>query len=100
VETLLGNLPVANVAEGTSLTLLLRPEAIVLSDDPGATPGRVLSTRRQGRGQQCLVQLTGINVPMTVRVDSPQLASVGEIRGFSLARDHVLVFETETGRPI
>ncbi|MSO66168.1 MAG: ABC transporter ATP-binding protein [Alphaproteobacteria bacterium] len=50
VETVLGVLPVAGIAEHTAVLVLVRPEAIMLADeDAGAPEARVESARLLGR---------------------------------------------------
>jgi iron(III) transport system ATP-binding protein len=99
LNTPFGPVP-ANANIGTSVTILLRPDAIIRSDDPKATQGRVLSVQRNRRSVLCKVLMAGQPAPFTVRLEGLKAAQAGEILGFALRNDQVLAFESATGKPI
>jgi iron(III) transport system ATP-binding protein len=100
ISTPLGPIPALRSPDGTGVTILLRPEAVVPSDAASAVQGRVVATARRGRGVFCQIVIGGLDVAISARIDGLNSVRVGEVRGFELRLDQVLAFETETGLPI
>ncbi len=99
VRTPFGSMP-AKAENGTSVTLLLRPDAIIRSDDPKAPQGRILSVQRNRRSVLCKVLMEEQNAQFAVRLEGLGAARAGDVFGFALRKDQVLAFETANGKPI
>ncbi len=99
-QTPLGKVATPHVADGTKVTVVLRPGAIIATNSPAGVQGRIVSAQRQGRGLICKVQLEGQTSTITARFEGLGSVAIGDIRRFELHHDHVMVFEMETGEPI
>jgi iron(III) transport system ATP-binding protein len=100
VDTPLGQVAVPRAKEGMAVTLLLRPESVIASQSQTARQGRIVSTVRQGRGLLCKIVMEGLDTPVSARIDGLASAKSGDIKGFELRTEQVLVFESESGNPI
>ena len=104
VTTAIGRLCTPHLADGTSVDVLIRPEAVKLGapsgDGAAIARGRVMAARMLGRSS--LVHLTveddaGSGVHLHARTPGRRLPSENEMVGISLDQDQVFVFSG--GRP-
>ncbi len=100
ITTPLGTIAVPKLRDGAAVTVLLRPDAIIQSNDSSAAQGRIISAQRQGRALICKIVMETETTSFTVRYDTLNVAKPGDVRGFALLPEAVLAFETETGAPI
>jgi iron(III) transport system ATP-binding protein len=100
INTAFGSIHTPGLREGTTVTAILRPGAIIRSDDSSAVLGRVVGTKRQGRTLVCKVMTESANAIYTVHFEKLDAAKVGDVLRLGLCLDQVLAFETETGVPI
>jgi iron(III) transport system ATP-binding protein len=93
VETPLGPVPAPGHAEGTAVTVAIRPIGAldVRTEGPG-TPGRVLAKRDAIGIDLCEVSVAGIDRPIQIRRRADRNLSVGSDVFLTLNPEHVLVF--------
>lgn len=98
VETALGSVPAPEVADGTSVEILIRPEALTLRSSAGAADGpsaRVLAARMLGRSS--LVHLSvatgnGADLHLHARIPGRFLPAEEEVLTVELDRSQAFVF--------
>lgn len=105
VETPLGRFPVADISDGTSVQIFIRPEGLLLtpapdSPIPGARVGTILSARLLGRSShvqvQCAQNENGMPAPiMQVRVPGVFQPPEGTSVAVGLDPDQVFIFPAE-----
>jgi len=92
-QTPLGAVPTPELADGTPVTVAIRPAggARLRSSGPG-TPGRVVSKRDAIGEDLCEVKVEGLDAPLGVRQPASSALAVGQDVFVTLNREHVLVF--------
>lgn len=102
VTTAVGRLCTPHLAEGTSVDVLIRPEAVKLGapsgDGSAIARGRVMAARMLGRSS--LVHLSidddaGGGIHLHARMQDRRLPTENEVVGISLDQDQVFVFPAE-----
>ncbi|QDZ10065.1 ABC transporter ATP-binding protein [Devosia ginsengisoli] len=93
VTTPLGPLATPELAEGTSVTVAIRPAggAAMAASGPG-TPGRIVGKRDAIGVDICEVMVDGLDVPLGLRQPSDAAMKVGQDVFVTLNPEHVLVF--------
>jgi iron(III) transport system ATP-binding protein len=100
LKTALGTIQTPKLRDGTSVTIVLRPGAIVQSDASTAVEGHVVTVQRQGRTLVCKIITESANTLFSVHIEKLDTVKVGDVLSFALSPDQILAFETETGVPI
>ena len=93
VQTPLGSVATPGIAEGTPVTVAIRPAggARLRTTGPG-TAGRVVSKRDAIGEDLCEVKVEGLDAPLGVRQPASSALAVGQDVFVTLNREHVLVF--------
>ncbi|CAN7489723.1 iron ABC transporter ATP-binding protein [Devosia sp. Root413D1] len=93
VETPLGPVPAPKYADGTAVTVAIRPigSLDVATEGPGV-PGRVLAKRDAIGIDLCEVSVTGLDRPIQIRRRADRNLVVGSDVFLTLNPEHVLVF--------
>jgi iron(III) transport system ATP-binding protein len=91
--TPLGPVATPGLADGTAVTIAIRPAggALMAVAGPG-TPGRIVSKRDAIGIDICEVKVEGIDAPLGLRQPSDSALGVGQDVFVTLNREHVLVF--------
>ena len=102
VETPLGAVDAAHIADGTEVIVLIRPEAVaVVSPDGAAATGRVMAARLLGRTSLLHLSVAGggsSELHLHARVTERPLPPEGSVVGLRLDRQNVFVFPAERAR--
>ncbi|MEO9298718.1 ABC transporter ATP-binding protein [Devosia alba] len=93
VSTPLGDILTPDLADGTAVTVAIRPAggARLSRTGPGA-PGRIISKRDAIGEDICEVTVAGLDAPLGVRQPASTSLAVGQDVYVTLNREHVLVF--------
>ncbi|MCR6672828.1 ABC transporter ATP-binding protein [Devosia ginsengisoli] len=93
VTTPLGSVATPELAEGTSVTVAIRPAggAAMAASGPG-TPGRIVGKRDAIGIDICEVMVDGLDAPLGLRQPSDAAMKVGQDVFVTLNPEHVLVF--------
>lgn len=93
VSTPLGDILTPDLADGTAVTVAIRPAggARLSRTGPGA-PGRIISKRDAIGEDICEVTVAGLDAPLGVRQPASTFLAVGQDVYVTLNREHVLVF--------
>lgn len=93
VSTPLGDILTPDLADGTAVTVAIRPAggARLSPTGPGA-PGRIISKRDAIGEDICEVTVAGLDAPLGVRQPASTSLAVGQDVYVTLNREHVLVF--------
>lgn len=93
VSTPLGDILTPDLADGTAVTVAIRPAggAHLSRTGPGA-PGRIISKRDAIGEDICEVTVAGLDAPLGVRQPASTSLAVGQDVYVTLNREHVLVF--------
>ena len=91
--TPLGALPVPGLADGTRVTIAIRPAggAAMATSGPG-TPGRIIGKHDAIGIDICQVMVDGLDAPLGLRQPSDSAMRVGQDVFVTLNPEHVLVF--------
>ncbi|MFO1090093.1 MAG: ABC transporter ATP-binding protein [Hyphomicrobiales bacterium] len=93
VETPVGVYPSEGFADGTPVTVLIRPQGIVRSRISGAGfEGYVLDSRFLGDHAEVLIEFPGLDDPLVAHVPIRDTPSRGLSARFAFDPDHILVF--------
>lgn len=76
VETALGSVNAANLKEGTTAIVVMRLAALALTKKDKGVAGRILSSRFLGDFDQLIVGVSGVDIPLKLRVRAGELAGV------------------------
>ena len=91
VDTPLGSFSAAGFANGETVVVVIRPQAVTLVHENGGIEGYVLEARFLGDKTRLLVQFNGIDEPLAVLLTG-QAPQKGETAHFRVDHDHVLIF--------
>ncbi len=90
-------LPAEGFADGTRVTLMIRPQGIrpCRSADEASITGSVVSVRFLGDFSELWVQFQGVDQPVMVRATPAGPVRVGDTVPFTIVDEHVLLFASE-----
>jgi iron(III) transport system ATP-binding protein len=91
VDTPLGRFSAAGFANGGTVVVVIRPQAMALVSENEGTEGYVLEARFLGDKTRLLVQFNGIDEPLAVLLTG-RAPQKGETAYFRVDHDHVLIF--------
>ena len=81
-------------------TVLIRPRGIAVAKDGQGVEALVTEARFEGDDIRCRLVFPGIEAPVTALADAREGLARGQTRTFSIDRNHVFVFASETPLPI
>ena len=84
-------------ADGQELTVMIRPQGIrpARQGDSGSIAGQVLEVRFLGDFSELWIQFDGIELPVLSRTALSGPVTAGEVRPFTIDRDHVVLFASD-----
>ena len=86
-------------AEGSEVTIMIRPQAIGLAPDAEGFEGLVTARRFLGDATQLTVVIEGLEDPLTVRLAGGTAPGRGETARFKIDPAQVLMFTATDGAP-
>jgi iron(III) transport system ATP-binding protein len=84
--------------DGKELIVMIRPQGIrpARQDDADSIVGQVLEVRFLGDFSELWIQFQGIDLPVLSRAAISGPVKAGEVRPFTIDRDHVVLFASDT----
>ena len=97
VDTPLGRFDARPFADGTPVTVCVRPQHLCLSDAVPAAAGTVVAAAFLGEADQLQVALPAVAAPLTVRVADGRHPAPGDRVMLHADPEHVMVFRADAG---
>lgn len=92
VVTPLGCFAAPQGLNGAKALVMVRPQGFSVANGSDGIEGHVLETRFQGDDVRCTLMFSGIEEPITARIDSRTAPRKGETVRFRIDPEHVFVF--------
>ncbi|CAN5369501.1 ABC transporter ATP-binding protein [soil metagenome] len=87
-------------AEGSAVSLMIRPQAISLTQSPDGFDGFVTARRFLGDATQLSVRVEGLEEPLLTRLAAGPVPQIGETARFAVDPAQVLLFSAADGSPV
>jgi iron(III) transport system ATP-binding protein len=99
-ETPLGSFPAAGEPQGTTVLVMIRPQAFSLASDGIGPEGFVLDARFLGETAELSVLFKGIEEPLAIRIPASAAPQAGKSAMFTVDPNQILLFKADGSTPI
>lgn len=95
-RTVIGIFDAPHLADGTAVTVCIRPELITLKPPGFCLPGRIVDKRFLGPVHRVDLAVPGLDAPLRARIHGAVTAEIGRDVGVDIESSGVVVFPAET----